>query len=202
MQVVISSSSLSRPPSLSATRSWLIRSSRRSARRARAYERMKSANSRDASAALSSIARVTPNWYMATMRCDQSSSCAPMVLGTPSRSAMTATGIGVANSARRSASPSRKSVDPLMRERGNRRRELFDLTRDEGAVDKGAKPRVLRRLKLEDGVALQRVEGREMRLGLRPAECSRLITCRICRPKRRSRSSADTSAWRAKHQKP
>src|SRR5271165_2879371 len=60
-----------------------------------------------ASAALSSTARVTPNWYIATIRCDQSSIFGPSSRGTPSRSAMTATGIGAAKASMRSAEPSR-----------------------------------------------------------------------------------------------
>ena len=165
---------------------------------------MKSANSRDASAALSSTARVTPNWYIATMRCDQSSSCGAHV----ARHAEQVGDDGDGNRRREfrekigRAFP-RESVDPLMRERGDGGRELLDLARDEGAVDEGAQPRVLGRLEFEQRVALERVEGREMRLSARASRvASRLITCRICRPKRRSRSSADTSAWRAKHQKP
>ena len=102
---------------------------------------------------------------------------------------MTATGIGPANSAMSSAEPARREcVDALVRQRRDLRRKLFDPTRDEGAIDEIAQPRVLGRLELQHRMALERVEGLKMRLRARGQPSSaRLITCRICRPKRRSR---------------
>ena len=54
-------------------------------------------------------------------------------------------------------------VDPLVRQRGDGGLKLLDLARDEGAVDEASEARVLGRLHFEDRMALERVEGGEMR---------------------------------------
>ena len=95
-----------------------------------------------------------------------------------------------------------KCVDPLVRQRRDLRREFFDAARDEGAIDEAPKPRVLGRLELQDRMALKRVERLKMRLRLGPAQFRATHHVQNCRPKRRSRRSADTSRWAAKHQKP
>ena len=64
----------------------------------------------------------------------------------------------------------REAVDPLMRQRGDPRPELLDPARDEGAIDEVAQPCVLGRLKLEDRMALERVERLKMGLRLGPAQ--------------------------------
>ena len=92
--VAISSSSLKLAAVAFGDEELAERSSPGSPRLTRAKPRTKSANARAASAARSSTARSTPNWYIATMRCDQSTSSCPMSRGAPRRSAMTATGMG------------------------------------------------------------------------------------------------------------
>ena len=84
---------------------------------------------------------------------------------------MTATGMGPANSAMSSAEPVRANAS--IRSCANAAiwgRKFFDATRDEGAIDEIAQPRVLGRLELQDRVALERIEGLKMRRGLRPGE--------------------------------
>ena len=63
-----------------------------------------------------------------------------------------------------------EGVDPLVGERGDAGCELLHLARDEGAVDEVSEAGVLGRLHLENRMALERVEGGEMRLRRRPAE--------------------------------
>ena len=87
------------------------------------------------------------------------------------RSAITATGIGAAKSAIRSAEPlSLESVDLLMRQGRDPRPKGLDPARDEGAVDETPQPCVLGRLELQDRMAFDRIERREMGFGRRPAE--------------------------------
>ena len=89
----ISSSSESFSPAASAAIRWLIRSSRGSLRRSRdivAQERDEFLAS--PSTAASSTARFRPGVYIATIRCDQSTSRGPSSTGTPRSSAMTVTG--------------------------------------------------------------------------------------------------------------
>ena len=111
---------------------------------------------------------IAPNWYMATMRCDQSTSLGPMSRGTPSRSAITATGMGLANSATRSAEriarKSRSAHAPAFRSAVR----AFDPARDEGAIDEVAQASVLGRLELEHRMALERIERLKMRSRLAP----------------------------------
>ena len=135
------------------------------------------------------------------MRCDQSSSFGAASAGTPIK-----LGDDGDRDRRREigddlAGPPRlRSVDRRMGEFGDARRQPLDLARDESATDERAQARVLGRLEFEQRMALDRVERREMRRGARgQPSSSRVATWRICRPKRRSRSSAETSAWRAKH---
>ena len=52
------------------------------------------------------LAETAPNWYIATIRCNRIDELVSIWRGTPSRSAITATGMGAANSAMRSAEPS------------------------------------------------------------------------------------------------
>ena len=102
--------------------------------------------------------------YIATIRCDQSSSCGPISTGTPSISGDDRDRQRCGEGGQQVDRPSgRKGIDQRVRQRLDARPEPLDLTRDEGAVDQRAQPRVDRRLELEQRVGLDRVEILEMR---------------------------------------
>ena len=101
---------------------------------------------------------------MATMSCDQASSCGPISTGTPSISAMMVIGSGAAKAGNRSTWPlaSKRSISSLA-QRFDARAQPLDLARDEGAVDQRAQARVHRRLQLQHRIGLDGVEGRQVR---------------------------------------
>ena len=117
---------------------------------------------------------------------------------------MTATGMGVGELGDElGRAGSRERVDPLVRQRRDLRRELFDAARDEGAVDEVAQPRVLGRLELQDRMPLERVERLKMRLAARASPAPRGSSHAGSAGRSGGRAAApETSAWRAKHQKP
>ena len=66
--------------------------------------------------------------------------------------------------------PRLEGVDQPVGEFGDARGEPLDLPGEKGAIDERAQPGVLGRLQLEQGMALDGVEGLEMLGGLGPAE--------------------------------
>ena len=94
-----------------------------------------------------------------------------------------------------------EAVDELVRQGSNTRPQLLDVTRNESSVDEGsatacgpAAPAPAAKIS-PSGQSRRRAAG----ASASPVS-SRVATCRICRPKRLSRSSALTSRNPAKHQ--
>ena len=127
---------------------------------------------------------------------------APSSAGTPSSSAMTVTGSGVGEGREQfDLAGGSKRVDQLCASAAMRGRSRSTWRETKARLTSVAQPGVLRRL----APAANGVEGVEVRRDAAARSAADLVAGRdvqISRPKRRSRSSAATSAKPAKHQKP
>ena len=124
------------------------------------------------------------------MRLDQSSSCGAISAGSPIISAMTIAGHRRGKGLEQlDLAVALEAVDQLVGQHLDARPQLLDVARHEGAVDQRAEPRVRRRLERQQRVFFGLVERRDVRpwAAAMPSS-SRLVTCRICRPNRLSRS--------------
>ncbi len=135
--------------------------------------------------------------------CDQASRSPARSVGTPSNSAMTMTGIGVAKASISSTSPwpSKRSISSwasaAMRglSRSTWRETKARLTSPRSRVWSGGSSS-------SSEWRSTASQGARWAAGSGQPSSSRVATWRICRPKRRSRKAAATSSWAARHQWP
>ena len=197
-----SSSSVSFWPSSCAEISRESRSSPGFLRRSATYPRRKSENSLAARLAVASVSRVRPCMYMATIRCDQSSSCGPISTGTPSISAMMVIGSGAAKAGRRSTvSPAGKASISSFASASTR-----GLSRSTCRETKARLTSVRSRVWTGGSSSSMELASTASKLARCERSCPtpRLsgMPAGFCRPKRRSRSRRLTSSKPPKHQNP
>ena len=133
-----------------------MRSSLEIARRARAKPRTNRQTRAPPRPRAPRRSRSTPNWYIATIRCDQSTSS--LHIAPERRAGRRSPRPGSESRIRPSRSTEPRAanrVDPLMRQRGDPGLEALDLPRNEGAIDERAQSRVLGRLEFEQRMALE-----------------------------------------------